>query len=152
MKGIEKRFLLILVVVVVVIIVVLLATRGKKEEAETQEDAGVISTVQELEDGTKLNISEKLNDIKTVEGLEVGEIQVTEKDGMSQILANVVNNTTGELGGFTVDITFTDKNGNVIITVPGYIKKLKPGEETQLNTTATVDFVETYDVTITKAK
>jgi len=150
-EGITTAQLIIAVVAIICIICVSITIRksNNKDNMETEESKKV-ETVQQLEYEMKVNTFEELEDVKTVEGLEIRNIQVTQEDGVSVILADITNNTAEEKGGFMVDITFTDIEGSVIQTVPGYIKNLQAGETTQLNTSGTVELVETYNYTITK--
>ena len=149
MKNNEKKGIAILVIVAIIIIgIIFFATRGKKEEVAentTENNAPVEEFVQVLEDGTKLNTSTKLSEIKKVNGIEFGNIQLTMQNGQSVLLANVKNTTTTATELTAVDITLLDKEGNTIVKVGGLIAPLEAGEETQFNTSMTLDYANAYD-------
>ena len=154
MKKNEKRMILILIIVAVIIIAVLVKARNSKNSEELADANNVVeNTVQEefvqvLDDGTKLNTSDKLAETKTFGNYEVSNIQLTEQDGQSLILADVKNigDTRAEVA--LIDITLLDKEGNEIITIGGIIGDVEPGETVQLNSSATTDFANAYDFTI----
>ncbi len=155
MKKNEKRMILILLVVLVIAIVIFVVNKNKKgndnnAEANTEENKVVEEFVQVLDDGTKLNTSTKLNETKQFEGLEFGNIQLTNSDGQSVLLADVKNTSSTASEMMLVDVTLYDKNGNELGTVGGIIISLQPGQSTQFNTSMTIDYANAYDFKITK--
>ena len=151
MKKKEKRMILILLVVLVIAVVIFVVSKNKKGNKENTEENKVVEEfVQVLEDGTRLNTSTKLNEMKKFEGLEFGNIQLTNSNGQSVLLADVKNTTQAETGLMLVDVTLYDKNGNELGTVGGIISPLKPGESKQFNTSMTIDYANAYDFKITK--
>lgn len=146
-KG-EKYWILGLIILTAIILIIVTTknSKSKKEESninETQE-----RYTQVLEDGTKLNISNKLNETKTVGNLTIGDIQLTNKNGQSILLANVTNNGSTETKVMLIDIVLYNKAGEKIATIPGIISPLKAGETTQLNTTTQQDYTNAYDFEI----
>ena len=151
MKKKEKRMILILLVVLVIAVVIFVVSKNKKgNEENTEENKVVEEFVQVLEDGTRLNTSTKLKEMKKFEGLEFGNIQLTNSNGQSVLLADVKNTTQAETGLMLVDVTLYDKNGNELGTVGGIISPLKPGESKQFNTSMTIDYANAYDFKVTK--
>ena len=154
MKKNEKIMIFILLVILVVAIVVFAVNKNKKvvnEENNTEVENKVVEEfVQVLEDGTRLNTSTKLNEMKKFEGLEFGNIQLTNLNGQSVLLADVKNTTSAETGLMLVNVTLIDKNGNELGTVGGIISPLKPGESKQFNTSMTIDYANAYDFKVTK--
>ena len=151
MKKKEKRMILILLVVLVIAVVIFVISKNKTGNKENTEENNVVEEfVQVLEDGTRLNTSTKLNEMKKFEGLEFGNIQLTNSNGQSVLLADVKNTTQAETGLMLVDVTLYDKNGNELGTVGGIISPLKPGESKQFNTSMTIDYANAYDFKITK--
>ena len=112
MKKKEKRMILILLVVLVIAVVIFVISKNKTGNKENTEENNVVEEfVQVLEDGTRLNTSTKLNEMKKFEGLEFGNIQLTNSNGQSVLLADVTNNT-GKTTDFTlVDVILLDKTG-----------------------------------------
>lgn len=151
MKANEKKGIIVLIVVAIIIIaVIFFATRGKKSDTDTNTNTEENNTVKEefvqvLEDGTKLNTSSKLNEMKKVNGLEFGNIQLTMKDGMTELLADVKNNTGRATEIQLVDVTLLDEDGKEIVTVGGIIAPLEDGASTQFNTSMTLDYANAYD-------
>ena len=151
MKTSEKKFLIILIIISIVILAILYMIRGNdKEEVEEETNQIEEEYVNKLEDGTRINTSDKLHETKTIDGLTISNFQLTEKENMTILLGTITNNTEETKGGYPVDIRIIDENGNEIITVGGYIGKLEPGESMQLNSSATFDYANAYDFEITK--
>jgi len=150
MKKKEKQRLLILIIMALAILFTIWFLTRPKEDTKIIENEKVEEFVQELEDGTKLNTSTKLKEVKKIENLEVGNIQLTYQNGSSVVLADVVNNSNKTSSLMVVKITLLDKNGKELETLSGIIGALKPGESTQLNMGATADYANAYDFTIIK--
>lgn len=153
MKSSEKKGLIILLVVAVLAIgVIFLVTRPKtekNEEVSTKPENKVVEEfVQTLDDGTKLNTSTKLNETKTVNGLKIGNIQLTNKNNQSLLLADVENTSGKDTPVTLIDIVLTDKNGNELGKVSGIIGDLKAGAKTQFTTSTQKDYANAYDFTI----
>lgn len=149
MKKKEKRGLLILILVAIAIITTLaIITNRKGKEVNsdaTEENKVVEEFVQVLEDGTKLNISTKLSETKIVDGLKIGNIQLTMQNGQSVLLADAENDTGKDIDIMLLDIILLDKNGNELTTIAGIIGNLKAGEKQQLNSSVTSDYANAYD-------
>lgn len=144
MKAQEKRMILILIIVSILIItIVWCVTRNK--ETEVVESTNKEEFVEVLEDGTKLNISDKLNETKRVENFEIGNIQLTDKNGVSVLLADVKNVSETSTDWTIITITLIDRIGNTIQEIEGVIKDLQPGETTQLNAATSADYANSYD-------
>ena len=153
MKKSEKRMIGILVLITVIVIIIYVVTsRGKEENIGVAEEGNQVveEFVEVLEDGTRLNTSSKLQETKTIDGMEVTNLQLTESGDISLLLGTVRNVSSEAKGGYPVEIRVVDKEENEIVTVGGYIPELAPGAETQLNSSATFDYANAYDFTITK--
>ena len=151
MKKNEKRMILILLVVLVIAIILFVVYNNKKgnnNEVTKQENEVVEEFVQVLEDGTKLNISTKLNEAKEVNRLKFENIQFTEQNGQSVLLANVTNNSGKATDMTLVDVILLDKNEQEIVKVGGIISPLQPGETKEFNTSMTIDYANAYDFKI----
>lgn len=154
MKKNEKIIISILLLVLVIAIIVFTVNKNKKEEnnnenVNTETENNVTEEfVQVLEDGTKLNTSTKLNETKQVGIYKFENIQVTEKDGQSLILADVTNTSKNETDAKIVDIKLLDKDGKEIVTIGGIISPLKSGETKQFNSSMSLDYANIYDFEI----
>ena len=153
MKRNERKWILVLVAITVLLIIVLIVKNSKKEvtkENSKQLGANTQEYVQVLEDGTKLNTSTKLKETKMLDSLEIGNIQLTNKNGQSVLLADVKNTGSMETQVMLINIVLLDENGTEITTVPGIISPLKAGERTQLNTSIQQDYTGIYDFRVVK--
>lgn len=139
MKKEEKRMIFILLIVAVLIIGGLLLWKNTinskiqeetpwKENKEREEKEKYISI---LEDGTKLNKSEKLHKTKKIDGLEISDIQLTYKKGQSILLANVTNTTNTDKDITKIEVILYDDKGNELQKLNGLILALKAGQSTR---------------------
>ena len=152
MKDSEKKMIIILIIVAVVIIGgITLLTRNKGEnqaggnETNTPEE----EFVNVLDDGTKLNVSEELHKTKVVDGLEISDLQLTQK-GNETLLLGKVTNTTSVVQTRVIKITLIDKTGKELETLPVYVEGVKPGESTELIASCTLDYANAYDFIVSK--
>ena len=150
MKKKEKRMIAILVAITIVAIIMLIMMKGNKKEEEEQSEPPKEEFVNVLEDGTRLNTSNKLHETKKFEGLEITNFQLTEKGEVTLLLGTITNTSSTSQGGFPVDIKVVDKEGNQIAKVGLFLPPVEPGESTQLSTNATADFANAYDFSISR--
>ena len=129
MNNNEKRWVVLLVAVVViavVLIVVLVNVNGSKEEIQGGESIPVENEEKyttELNDGTKINTGEEFNSTKTYGSLEISNIQFTEKEGMTVLLADVTNKGSTTHENEVVEITILGENGEELSTTKPVIGK-----------------------------
>ena len=102
----------------------------------------------ELDDGTKINTGEEFNSTKTYGSLEISNIQFTEKEGMTVLLADVTNKGSTTHENEVVEITILGENGEELSTTKPVIGKIEPGETIQINATITADVSNAKDFTI----
>ena len=159
MKRNEKKLISILLIILAIVLIIFFVIKGKN----TKKDSNIgnnnttnvqINTqqeefVQELEDGTKLNISSKLSETKTINDLEIGDIQLTNKGNQTILLANVENKSGKETKQLLIDIVLLDKKGNRLGKLGGIIPPLKNEEKTQLNISSLQDYSNAYDFQVT---
>ena len=153
MKKQEKRMILILLAVLAIVIIALVINKNAKKEnkenkAETANNTVTEEFVQVLEDGTKLNTSSELSKAKQVGAYKFENMQLTEQNGQTVLLADVTNTGSSATELQLVDVTLLDKNGKEIVKVGGIISPLQPGAKTQFNTSMTLDYANTYDFKI----
>lgn len=155
MNNNEKRWIVLLVAVllIAVILIVVLVNGNKKEEEvrkvdQSTETANEEKYTTELNDGTKVNTSEEFNSTKMYGELEISNIQYTEQNGKTVLLADVTNkgNTTHE--NEIVKITILGENGEEITTTKPVIGKMEPGETVKINATITADVSNAKDFKI----
>lgn len=154
----EKQVIGVLIGIAVIAIIVVLIASGKNKEDknivnnETVENNTVEEEkyVEVLENGTKLNTSEKLKETKEIDGMEISNMQLTEEGNITKLLGTITNKSNTTKGNYEINIKLIDENGKALTTLVGYIGELEPGESTQLSTSTTFDYANTYDVEITK--
>lgn len=129
--------------------------KWNEENVKSGKNEKIVNPVKEefvevLEDGTRLNTSTKLQEVKKFEGLEISNLQVTENNNVTLLLGTITNISQTKQGGYPVNITIIDKNGNEIITISAFIGELEVGESTQLSTNVTFNYANAYDLRISK--
>ncbi len=116
---------------------------------EQQVNAVVEEFVATTEDDTKMNTSSNLKEEKDYKGLKISNIQLTTKNNDTVLLADVENISGKDISTFVqFDVTFTDKEGKELGTIPSIVLPLKSGEKSQLNSSTTGDFANAYNFTI----
>lgn len=149
----KKNKKLVIILVIILIILVLCIGVGiyiwKEKNKPIPQEQGK-EYVQTLEDGTKLNVSQKLSETKIIDGLEITQLQLTEKGNTTQLLGTITNKTNETKKASIITITFLDKQGNEITSMKPYIKELKANESTPLNASMTFDYTNAYDIKVTK--
>ena len=158
MNSNEKRWIVLLIAVVliaVVLIVALVNANGKDNVAENPNNGETSQNVQdeeqytaELSDGTKINTSEDFNQTKTYGDLEITNIQFTNKDGMTVLLADVTNKGTSTHEEEIVTIKILGENGEVLDELHPVLGKAEPGETIELNAGTSADVANSKDFTI----
>lgn len=155
MKTEEKRTIMIIIIIGIIIIggILLLKKTNQKEATKQEENTVLAQTekyVEVLTDGTKLNTSNKLNQTKKLDGMEISQMQLTYKNGSSIILATVTNTTNQNIPLTPIILTLYNDKNEVIETVNGLISPMKPRESVQLNMGTSVDYANAYDFKIEK--
>ena len=148
-KNVLKPFILLIIILLIILIIAIISINKNNKNPEKNisngEENKVESYVEEIETGLKINKSTKLNEAKEVQGLKITNIQLSTKDGMTTLLADVINNSGTKTALKTVEITLIDKEGNELTKVTGIIDSLDVGERKQLNIGMTSDYVNAYD-------
>lgn len=149
MKSSQKKGIIIaLVLIVIVALIALILMNQKNKEKEVSVEPESETYTKELEDGTKINISEEFNQTKTYNGLEISNIQFTEKNGMSVLLADVKNTGKTKHEVEIVKITIIGKDGEEITTIKPIIGDIEAGEKIKLNASITADVTNAKDFKI----
>lgn len=166
MKKSEKQMILVLIIVAVIIIAVLVNVRNSRQEKVVDNSTGNTGTsvqtnpnksgvtetteefVERLEDGTKLNVSEKLAQTKKVGNYEISNIQITEKNGESRLIADVKNTSNAKIGMKFAKLVLLDKEGKEITSTDAIIGDVEAGQTVQLIASVTTDFSNAYDFSI----
>ena len=141
-------------IIIIVLFIVCLKTLLKKDIDNTENsenefvlyNSSIADYVKTSEDGTKINISPKINQDMKLNELDIKNIQLTCKNGITTLLADVFNNTNKDSEMKNINIKFLDENNKEIRTVSGYIPALKIGEITKLNVSMSSNLIMAYDI------
>ena len=128
-------------IIIIVAVIVNINKKNKHETTENDEN----SYVEEIADGIKINKSTKLNESKLVNGLLISNIQLTESDGMTTLLADVTNKTEQKTSFKKLRIILLDENENEISSMIAFLNNINAGETTQLNVSTTSNYINAYD-------
>ena len=101
--------------------------------------------VEELDDGTKVNTSQKVKETKKIKNYEITDIQLTTSNGISTMIATVKNTSKNKLPETEITIEILDKDGKLITDFLGVINELQTGATTTLNASVTTDVSNAYD-------
>ena len=150
----EIQGIIILIVTSIIIIgVIFLLTRKTEEEKYintivSKDEIIDNSIVQTVDSDTKVNVSSKLNEDKSVNGINFKNIQLVKVDKLT-ILSMDVENTTGkDIKDTMISINLLDQNGNKIKAMSGIISAVKNGETVKLKSIANGDYTNAYDLKI----
>lgn len=153
----EKRWIILLIAVILIAIVLIVGIKlGNKNRQENNKNEEVIETekteeyVEEREDGTRVNTSNKLKEDKNFDGLKISNIIIEEKENETIVEADVTNTTTKDQGDYGIYLIIKDDKGNEIKKIAGYINYMKPNEKTKLRIKTSYDFANAYDFEIEK--
>ena len=155
-KKIIIGILVLLFIILVIVWVINLFHKPKSKPAVNSTTGGNVVVDQSskeeyvsiLSDGTRQNKSTKIKEAKRLEVLEISNMNITTKDNLSTVIANVKNTSNETVGEFLVNLKFVDKEGKEIISIDAYVNRLGAGEEGQITTQATADFANSYDYEI----
>ena len=153
----EKIWIILLVAVIVIAIVLIVgvANSGNNDELQQGQEEIVVNEERyttELSDGTKLNTSEEFNNSKTYGNLTISNIQYTERNGTSVLLADVTNNGSTRHEVEIVKITILGDNNEVITEIKPVIGDIEPGETIKLNASISADVANARDFRIEAAE
>lgn len=142
-----RKMIIILFIIYVVILVFVNINKNNKELIDISEKQVSTQTklVEILDDGTKVNTSNKLFEMKKVGNLEITDSQLTNKDGKTTLLANAKNVGNETIQMIELQIIMLDEQGNEIKTLNGILGTIKPGETAQLNVSAQTDYSNAYN-------
>ena len=105
---------------------------GKKEDNKTT---------------VEVNNNEEVTKDQNIEGITITNTSLVYEDGISYLKATVTNNTgiDYELNEYRINVK--DSDGNIIVTMPGYVGSvLKNGEFKTINTTISEDLSKAYSI------
>ena len=154
MNSNQKRWMVLVGIIVVLIIVlaIVFSGRGNNETVQGEREENEEIYVTELEDGTKLNTSEEFNNEKRYGNLVIRNMQYTEQNGMTVMLADVTNEGSTVHEPEIVTITIYGENNEVITDMHPVIGRIEPGETIKINASTTADVANAKDYEISAGR
>lgn len=155
-KGI--KLIHIILIIAIIVIGIFVSKKFMKNEQETeknsveqeQQSQSQEKFIKIYSDGVKLNTSAKLNEEKQWEDLKIKDVQLTYRNGVTNLLCNIENTSNKNLEMQDVEISLLDENGEIIYNMTGIIEDINAGETKQFNSSVTADFSNAYDFKINK--
>lgn len=138
----KKRVLLLCIVIAFTIIIVQFDNKKEPSNSKTYYEI--------LENGVKLNTSEKLLQNKKFEQFKITNIKITRENALSTISISIENTGKEPNKGVPINIKFVDNHNKEINTVVAYIPELKSGETRDIDILSTEDISEAYNFKITR--
>ena len=152
-KSQRKQVMIMIGVMLAIVIILLIVKSTKGDEQENQPIQNTVQNeayVERQEDGTSLNVSDKLKETKKLGDLEFSNIRLTSRNGESYLTATVKNTSSVKTGDEFITITVLDENGNTLTSVYAYLGTIDAGQETTLSTKTSSDFANAYDFTVSR--
>jgi len=143
----KKKIIIIIAIVIILLTIFLIAFFIKANNSDDEVQNFEIS-----DSGRKVNNSAKLAETKKIDGLEITNIKLTERDNLTQLEGTITNTTDKEKEERVINAVLLNQKGKEMTTLGIYIKALKPGESTRLNASTTLNYVNAYNIKFVKAK
>ena len=122
-------------IILILLLLVTLTGCGKTNNEETNNE----ETKKEETEEIKYITSDTLKEEKEISGLKLEFISLEYNKGISTLKVRVTNESDIETIEKYVNILYKNKEGNIVYTALGYIKKLSPKEDTILIVNDTID-------------
>ena len=95
----------------------------------------------------EVNNNEEVTKAQNIEGITITNTSLVYEDGISYLKATVTNNTGSDYELNEYKINVKDNDGNIIVTMPGYVGSvLKNGESKTINTMISEDLSKAYSI------
>ena len=95
----------------------------------------------------EVNNNEEVTKDQNIEGITITNTSLVYEDGISYLKATVTNNTGSDYELNEYRINVKDNDGNIIVTMPGYVGSvLKNGESKTINTMISEDLSKAYSI------
>ena len=95
----------------------------------------------------EVNNNEEVTKDQNIEGITITNTSLVYEDGISYLKATVTNNTSSDYELNEYKINVKDSDGNIIVTMPGYVGSvIKNGESKSINTMISEDLSKAYSI------
>ena len=140
MKAENKKMLIIIgaiALAIILVLVIVFSGNNKNQSGKGGEENQI-----------PINTSEKLNEVKTLNGLEFSNIKFETTNGGTNLVTTITNKTGKDIGedGIYFNARLLDKDGNLITTLKGQVDSLKADDSTVLKSFVTITYTNIYDV------
>ncbi len=140
MKQNRLKVIILVVAIIAAIAVIVKVTTSKPEADEKK------SYADKQENGTVINTSKKLSEVKKYNGLEFTNIKFSHTESVTSLNAEVKNTTTSNIPAQLVNINVIDREGNIMTSFVGEINELEPGETTTIDSGIAANYVDAYNI------
>ena len=152
-KNKKIAFIVLFLIILIIIIITVIKINKKNNISENNNTNSSEKFVTISESGTKTNISSKIQETKTVEGLEFSNLKIIMKNNQTFVTGKVSNSTNNSINGFYFKLTALNENGETIAETEGLLDSvISAGSSIDLETVTSKDFANCYDIQITKIK
>ena len=95
----------------------------------------------------EVNDNQEVIKDQNIDGIEITNTSLVYEDGISYLKATVTNNTGSDYELSEYKINVKDNDGNIIVTMPGYVGSIiKNGESKSINTMISEDLSKAYSI------
>ena len=95
----------------------------------------------------EVNDNQEVIKNQNIDGIEITNTSLVYEDGISYLKATVTNNTGSDYELNEYKINVKDSDGNIIVTMPGYVgSAIKNGESKTINTMISEDLSNAYSI------
>ena len=95
----------------------------------------------------EVNDNQEVIKDQNIDGIEITNTSLVYENGISYLKATVTNNTGSDYELNEYKINVKDSDGNIIVTMPGYVGSvLKNGESKSINTMISEDLSKAYSI------
>lgn len=148
------KIIIILTVIVLIITITLYCIAKKNNKKVENPTANNETTIMEseikkvdefigeLSDGTKINTNAAMNVASTLGNLQIENIRLTLKNGITTFRASVKNSGTTKTELKNVTLILKDKDGKELVSAKGLISSLNADESKELAISITSNYID----------
>lgn len=144
-KNVTILLAIIIVILVAIIIFLLLGKNGDNTSKSSRKNT-------KIENGIEINTNNNVTKERDLNGIKFTNVSLTKEQEVGIISAQLINTTTEKQNEFNLDIKFKDKDGNVVLALGDIIPALEPNESYYFSSTVKFDFVNSYDMEVTRVE
>lgn len=147
--------LIVVILIIGAIIAMPLLTQKNKKNPDAENTANLESQITDvdtfvgkLSDGSQINTNAKMNQSKELGKLQLTNIRLTLKNGVTTFRATVKNNGETKTDLKNVMLTLKNENDENMVSVAGVIPPIDPQQTQELAISVTSNYINavTYDI------